>query len=100
MAAFTRGSGHGAPYCEPGEPRRGRPGLIPRGQLRGRSGVLLRVERMRTWSRLGVLSRWVAALALACGVVTGTAAADPIDPPGRAARLSDVEGSVAVQPAG
>ncbi len=55
---------------------------------------------MRTWSRLGVLSRWVAALALASGVVTGTAAADPIDPPGRAARLSDVEGSVALQPAG
>lgn len=55
---------------------------------------------MRMWSRLGVLSRWVAALALAAGVLTGTAAADPADPPGRAARLSDIEGSVALQPAG
>ncbi|HET9330924.1 MAG TPA: DUF6600 domain-containing protein [Steroidobacteraceae bacterium] len=55
---------------------------------------------MRMWSRPGVLSRWVAAFALACGVVTVTAAADPADPPGRAARLSDVEGTVALQPAG
>ncbi|HYM29362.1 MAG TPA: DUF6600 domain-containing protein [Steroidobacteraceae bacterium] len=55
---------------------------------------------MRKGSRLGVLARWVAALALAAGVATGTAAADPADPPGRAARLSDIEGSVALQPAG
>jgi len=52
------------------------------------------------WSGLGVLPRWVAALALAAGLATGTATADPSDPPGRAARLSDIEGSVALQPAG
>ena len=55
---------------------------------------------MRMWSRLGVLPRWVAALALAAGPAMGTAAADPSDPPGRAARLSAIEGSVALQPAG
>jgi hypothetical protein len=41
-----------------------------------------------------------ALLALAAGLWSAPAGADDTDPPGRAARLSDAEGSVALEPAG
>src|SRR5579864_4445154 len=69
-----------------------------RSQRGERSAVLLRVERMRMRLRLEGLGAVLAALVL-CAAPAATRA-DEGDPPGRAARLSDMEGSVALEPAG
>lgn len=51
---------------------------------------------MRIWPALALRTAMLAALAL----LSWTACADDADPPGRAARLSDAQGSVSLQPAG
>jgi hypothetical protein len=56
------------------------------------------VEAMR--SKTGLLSVPGALLALLAWATPGVGATDEGDPPGRAARVSDVEGSVSLQPAG
>src|SRR6266403_6261861 len=64
-----------------------------------RSVLLLRVEQIMTTRLLSVPGR-VAVLALLALFALGAAWAEEEDPPGRVARLSDVEGSVSLQPAG
>src|SRR6266403_1881976 len=64
-----------------------------------RSVLLLRVEQIMTTRLLSVPGR-LAVLALLALFALGAAWAEEEDPPGRVARLSDVEGSVSLQPAG
>src|SRR6266436_7707555 len=64
-----------------------------------RSVLLLRVEQIMKTRLLSVPSR-LAVLALLGLFALGAAGAEEGDPPGRVARLSDVEGSVSLQPAG
>lgn len=51
-------------------------------------------------TRLLTVPRGLALLMLLCAALGGTSRAQDADPPGRLARLSDVEGSVSLQPAG
>src|SRR6266403_1404459 len=61
--------------------------------------LFLRVERIMKTRLLSVPGR-LAVLALLALCALGAARAEEGDPPGQVARLSDIEGSVSLQPAG